>query len=45
MLHTAVGINGPTDLYWGLDEALWESGETVTLLDETGTMRASFVIP
>lgn len=45
MLHSAVGINGPTDLYWGLDEAVWESGETVALLDETGTMRASFVIP
>ncbi len=45
MLHSAVGINGPTDLFWGLDEAVWESGETVSLLDQTGSVRASFVIP
>lgn len=45
LIHTGTGIDGPTDLFWGLDEAIWESGETATLLDAAGTIQASFVIP
>lgn len=44
-LNTATGPNGPTALFWGLNEAIWTSGETVTLQDSTGTIRATFTVP
>jgi len=44
-LHTRNGINTVTDLYWGLSAAVWQSGETVTLKDETGQEIDRFEIP
>lgn len=44
-LHTGTGQDSPTAVYWGLAEAVWESGETVTLVDADGAERATFVIP
>ena len=44
-LNTTSGSNSPTALYWGLNEAIWTSGETVTLQDSTGTTRISYVVP
>jgi LysM repeat protein len=44
-LHTQAGQNTVVDLYWGLANAVWRSGETVTLYDETGKVRAIFRIP
>ena len=40
MVHTGRGQEGPGDLYWGFEEAIWELGETVTLVDAEGTGRA-----
>ncbi|RMG89747.1 MAG: LysM peptidoglycan-binding domain-containing protein [Chloroflexi bacterium] len=45
LLHTESGLDGPTDLYWGLDNAVWESGETATLMDMEGNIRSTLVIP
>lgn len=45
LIHTEAGQNGPSDLYWGLETPVWESGETVTLRDAEGTVQATFVIP
>jgi LysM repeat protein len=43
-LHTAAGQDSSTDLYWGLSEPVWESGETATLLDATGATQATLVV-
>jgi LysM repeat protein len=45
LIHTEAGQNGPSDLYWGLETPVWESGETVTLRDAEGTVQTTFVIP
>ena len=44
-LNTTSGANGPTALFWGLSEAIWTSGETVTLQDNTGATRVTFTVP
>ncbi|MFQ5398257.1 MAG: LysM peptidoglycan-binding domain-containing protein [Anaerolineae bacterium] len=44
-LHTETGQDGPADLYWGLEEPVWEPGELVTLLDAEGTIRATLQVP
>lgn len=40
-----VGSNTVVDLYWGLPEPVWSSGETVTLRDGDGKVRATYTIP
>ena len=40
-----IGQDTPTDLYWGLEEPIWESGELVTLLDSEDTIQATFEAP
>lgn len=45
LVHTEAGQNGPSDLYWGLETEVWESGETVTLRDAEGTVQATYDIP
>ena len=44
-LHTGPGQDSATDLFWGLDEALWESGDRVVLYDDAGMVRAEFEVP
>ena len=44
-LNTASGANGPTALFWGLSEAIWTSGETVTLQNNGGSTRVTFTVP
>lgn len=44
-LHTKQGEDGFADYYWGLSEAVWSSGEQVTLTDIEGTVQATFVVP
>lgn len=45
LLHTETGQDSATNLYWGLEQPVWESGETVTLRDSEGTVRITFTIP
>lgn len=45
LVHTQVGQDDPTNLYWDLDEPIWESGEVVTLTDAEGTVRVTYTIP
>lgn len=45
LVHTEVGQDGFSDLYWGLEQPVWESGETVTLTDAEGTVRVTYAIP
>ncbi len=44
-VHTASGIDTVVDLYWGRREAVWESGEIVSLVDPQGVVRAVYSVP
>lgn len=43
-VYTRVGENTPIDLFWNLDEAVWEIGETVFLYDDEGELQDEFEI-
>ncbi len=43
-VYTGVGENTPIDLYWGLDEAVWEIGKTVQLIDADGELQDEYEI-
>jgi LysM repeat protein len=44
LVHTEAGRDGASDLYWGLEQAIWQPGETVLLLDAEGTIQAKYVV-
>lgn len=44
-IYTRAGVNTVVDLFWGLDHAVWVSGATVTLRDDQGIVRATYVVP
>ncbi|NIP41264.1 MAG: lamin tail domain-containing protein, partial [candidate division Zixibacteria bacterium] len=43
-IYTRVGNSNPLKLYWGQSSAIWESGESVTLLDDTGTVQSVYTV-
>lgn len=45
VVHTESGQDGPSDLYWGQEQPVWQPGETVTLQDGEGTTQATFQVP
>ncbi len=44
-LYTKAGSPSVGELYWGLSGPVWSSGETVTLVDAQGTVRATYRVP
>jgi hypothetical protein len=45
-IYTRAGpSNSPIECFWGQDEPVWRTGETVSVLDPFGNLRASYVIP
>lgn len=44
-VHTGVGDHTPIDLFWGLNEAIWEAGDTVQLIDPDGELHDEYTIP
>ncbi len=44
-VNTKAGADLVIDLFWGLDEPVWGSGDTVTLRDPQGIARDSYSIP
>jgi LysM repeat protein len=44
-IHTEAGQNGPADQYWGLETAVWEPGELVSLYDAAGSAQSTFTVP
>jgi len=44
-LHTSKGVDSATNLYWGLSEPAWQSGEVLILRDEKGQERARYQVP
>ncbi|KAA3660009.1 MAG: LysM peptidoglycan-binding domain-containing protein [Chloroflexi bacterium] len=45
LLHSEPGQDGATEMYWGMSEPVWESGEKVTLLNAQDAIVATFAIP
>ena len=44
-VHTVADTDTVIDLYWGLPEAVWGSGETARLFDAQGNLRAVYRVP
>lgn len=44
-VHTAVGTDTVIDLYWGIGEGVWSSGENARLFDPQGNLRAVYRVP
>ena len=44
-VNTKSGADSVIDLFWGLEEPVWSSGDTVTLRDPQGIARDSYSIP
>jgi LysM repeat protein len=44
IVHTRIGQSGLLDLFWGLNEAIWQPGDTVLLRDAEGTVRATHIV-
>ncbi len=45
LVHTEAGQSGASDLFWGLEDSVWQAGETVTLRDAQGAVQATYEIP
>lgn len=45
LLHTGPGDDSPTELFWGKEEPVWRSGETLTLWDGAEQLITTFVVP
>jgi len=43
-VHTGFGENTATDLYWKLNKAIWEPGDTATLADKSGKIIAVYAL-
>lgn len=44
-VHTTTGTDTVIDLYWGIGEAVWSSGENARLFDAQGNLRAVYRVP
>jgi hypothetical protein len=44
-IHTIAGTDTVIDLYWGIGEAVWSSGENTRLFDAQGNLRAVYRVP
>jgi LysM repeat protein len=44
-VYTKAGTDSANQVYWGLGQAVWKSGETITLKDDKGSVRTTYKIP
>ncbi|MDZ4766317.1 MAG: lamin tail domain-containing protein, partial [Chloroflexota bacterium] len=44
-VYTGVGGDTPIVRYWGLERAIWSSGDNVILSDRNGNAQATFSVP
>ena len=44
-VHTITGTDTVIDLYWGIGDAVWSSGENAKLFDSQGNLRAVYRVP
>ena len=45
LLHSRAGTNSPLELFWGLEEPAWRSGETLTLWDAAEQVVTTYIVP
>jgi len=41
-VHTTLGNNTETDLFWGREDPVWDDGEVATLIDANGEIAARY---
>lgn len=44
-VYTRAGTDTPTEMYWNRKDAVWHSGQWVTLVDAQGKVQATYQIP
>lgn len=44
-VFSRAGNNSVVDLYWGMQQPVWRSGETLTVKDAAGVERATYQVP
>ena len=44
-VHTAPGTDTVIDLYWGISQPVWSSGENARFYDSQGNLRAVYRVP
>jgi hypothetical protein len=44
-VFTRAGTNTVNELHWGLTQAVWSSGKTISLVDDQGILRATLAVP
>jgi len=44
-VHTSTGVDTVVDLYWGLNQAAWQTGSKVKLLDPQGKEQSVYQVP
>ncbi|MGE5643379.1 MAG: lamin tail domain-containing protein [Byssovorax cruenta] len=44
-VHTANGTNTVIDLYWNASDPVWQSGEKAELVDPSGNVRSTYMVP
>jgi LysM repeat protein len=44
-VYSKSGTNTVADIYWGLEQPLWQSGVTITLKDVQGNIRSTYLVP
>ncbi|GAB1471386.1 hypothetical protein MASR2M66_22640 [Chloroflexota bacterium] len=44
-VHTNAGADNVVDLYWGIGESVWSSGEEARLFDSQGNLRDVYKVP
>jgi hypothetical protein len=44
-VHTIAGTDTVIDLYWGIGDFVWSSGENASLYDSQGNLRAVYKVP
>ncbi|MBL8091624.1 MAG: lamin tail domain-containing protein [Anaerolineales bacterium] len=44
-VHTIAGTDSVIDLYWGIGDSVWSSGENAMLYDSQGNLRAVYRVP
>ena len=44
-VYSRQGTNDVVSLFWGMDEAVWESGETVILRNAAGEIQTTYKVP
>jgi hypothetical protein len=44
-IYTKPGTNSVIELFWGMKEPVWTSGELVSLVDQDGAVKATYRVP